>query len=153
MKLRTMVAAAALVLIPVVTVAATPGLDGVEHSRVDRLAEVLDLTDEQTEAIGAIVEASESEGKAIREGLDSRLGELRAAREAADEREMKRLLREVDSLKEDAHSLRLSSVDQLRAELTLTQEVRFVEMEFERHDRMKRMQEGLRRRSIEGERR
>lgn len=150
MKLRTLVAAAALVLIPVATVAATPGLDGAEHNRVDRLAEVLDLDGEQKDAIGSILDASEVEGIAIRERLDGLLGELREARDAGDEREMKRLLKEVDNLKEDAHTLQLSSGEQIRGELTLTQEVRFVEMNFERHERMKRLHEGMRRRSAEG---
>ena len=150
MKLRTAVATAALILIPMVTIAAPPGLEhGEPEARVERLTERLDLSVEQAEAIGAIIAEADTEGRAVRDSMEALMGELREAREAGDERAMKRILGSIDDLKEEGHDLRVATMDRLRDEMTVTQQAKFVELEVERHERTRRLHEGMRKRFAE----
>ena len=155
-KLRNLALLTVLAAVPMATIAGPPGLDDRKTmdvgERVDRLTEALELDANQAEAIQDTIEASHAEGEGLREAIKSTLEALTAAQEAGDDKAMRKGLKEWDALTAEAHALREATRDAIRAELTLEQNVLFVQQEAMRHHRTQKVMERVRERHERGER-
>lgn len=120
---HTVLAIVAALALPLAAAAFPPPLDDAidPAERVERMREHLGLDDAQVEAIRAVLDEARTETLALRARVTSDVTALRAAREAADEKAMKKAL---DALDADHQAMRDAGDDLrdgIQAELTLTQ--------------------------------
>ncbi len=140
----------ALIAIPTLALAGT-GVPGLERNgqpdpseKVAHLDEQLGLDDNQEAALLKILTDVQGDAKDVKQRLRAQFEALRSARESKNERDMKMALREMDALKAEAHALRLDTVDAMRSELSVEQQVLLEELDMKRHHRMREGMERLR---------
>ena len=115
----------------------------IDH-HVERMTEHLSLDSSQAAEVRAVMEATNEEMQAAREAMKAVVETLKAAREAGDEKGLKRALQSAESARDNMRDVHDASRAEVESVLTLEQRAMLFEMDMKKHQREREMKERVR---------